>query len=578
MPFTLFIRRNKPDLFLLVAFLVIGTTCFVLLLSALGFFAGVGMSRWHLPLSLSLSAALDFSATRSFDKENRMRLFLSSLAVVVIFFGISVLIAGYFIDTSWDGQFYHQEAVYQLKEGWNPHVQFLPDSLNTSIWINHYPKAAEIPQAAVYSFTGKIETGKATNLMVWLASFALGIYFFSVLTNFSFRKVALYALLLSCSPIAVNQAFTYYIDGQVSAFLLCLLYTCILVYRSYNRWHLLLLGFITIICINLKFTSLIYAALLLFAFLLLLLVLRRMELFRKALLALAVAGVVGVAVAGYNPYITNTVHKGHPFYPVIGNPDIGVMDGLMPAGFEEKSGLERFFISFFSHTDDPGPWLSEPRSPQLKVPFMLNRYDLSYSRIENARIAGFGPFFSGIFLVSLLLGIWALRKKREGTKRYLLLSVPVMLLLTVFLFPQSWWARFIPQLWFVPFCLLLLAETADRKNRWINYAKHFVYAAILLNIGFSLLSIPFRVLKTEQVRYQMRQLKALNQPIKVEWKEARSNRVRFTEFGLPYTEQKIDEPKVGYIVGSNTRFEKTSDLPNLPQPFLLRTLGRFAPQ
>lgn len=563
----------------MVAFLIIGTTCFVLLLSSLGFFAGVGMSWWHLPLSLLFSAVLAFFAAGSFDKENRTGLFLSSLVVVAIFFGISILIAGYFIDTSWDGQFYHQEAVYQLSEGWNPHVQVLPDSLNTSIWVNHYPKAAEVPQAAVYSFTGKIETGKATNLLLWFASFMLTIYFFAVVTRFPWWKIVLYAVFFSSSPIVINQLFTYYIDGQVSALLLCLLIVCTLLYRSYNRWYLLLLSFISIICINLKFTCLIYTSLLLFAFLLMLLVFRRMELFRKVLVVSAVAGVVAVTVVGYNPYITNTLNNGHPFYPVMGKSKVDVMAGLMPTGFTEKGRFERFFISLFSHTDDPGPWLSEPRAPELKTPFTLNRYDLSYSRIENARIGGFGPFFSGIFLVSLLLALLVLFDRKDAAGgRYRFLYIPVVLVVTVFLFPEAWWARFIPQFWFVPFCFLLLVETAGRVRKGFVYAKYFVYAAILLNIGFSLLSIPFRVLKTEQVRYQMQQLKALNQPVKVEWKEARSNRVRFAEFGLPYTEQKIDESKVGYIVGSNTRFEKPADLPNLPQPFLLRTLGRFAPQ
>lgn len=578
MPLTLFIRKNKPDLFFLVAFLVIGTAFFVLLLSALGFFAGVGMSWWHLPLSLTLSSIVSFFASGFFDRENRISLFLSSLIVTVVALLIFILIAGYFIDTSWDGQFYHQEAVYQLSEGWNPHTQVLPDSLNTSIWVNHYPKAAEIPQAAVYSFTGKIETGKATNLLLWLASFMLTIYFFATVTKFSWWKILLYAVFFSCSPIVINQLFTYYIDGQVSALLLCLLIVCTLLYRSYNPWYLLLLAFISVICINLKFTCLIYTSLLLFSFALVLLVFRRIDLFRKVLVTGAVSGLVAVLVVGYNPYVTNTRNNGHPFYPVMGASKVDIMAGLMPTGFTEKGRFERFFISLFSHTDDPGPWLAEPRAPELKTPFTLNRYDLSYSRIENARIGGFGPFFSGIFLVSLLLALLVLFDRKDaGGGRYRFLLIPVVLIVTVFLFPESWWARFIPQFWFVPFCFLLLVETAGRVRKGFVYLKYFVYAAILLNIGFSLLSIPFRILKTEQVRYQMAQLKALNAPVKVEWKEARSNRVRFQEYGLPYTEQKIDESKAGYIIGSNTRFEQAAPLPDLPKSFLLRSLGRFAP-
>jgi hypothetical protein len=562
-------RNNKTELCFFTAFILIAAVAYVLLLSSLVFFVGGSLSSWNFPLSFVLAAVTAFVLT---DKKNTV-----FAAVVFALFAVlvSLPVAGYFIDTSWDGQFYHQEAVYQLKEGWNPQRHFFPETINAFVWINHYPKAAEIPQASVYGMTGFIETGKATNLLFWLASFLLTTFVLRRTTSFPRWKVLLYGFFLSSSPIVINQAFTYYIDGQVSAVILCIASLCVLMYREYRLAYLLLSGFLLLILMNLKFTGLIYAALLMFAYLLLLLLKKKMDLFRKVIVSSLVAGVVAVLAVGYNPYITNMTNNGHPFYPVMGEPGVDVMAGLMPTGFEGKGRFERFFISLFSHTDDPGHWLGpDARSPQLKIPFMLNRYDFSYSRIENARIGGFGPFFSGILIFSILAAVLALKGRKERLTRYTFLYVPLVLTVLVFLFPEAWWARFIPYLWFVPFCFLLMAEVYGGTGRKFVLLKYFIYFAVVVNLGFALLSVPYRILKTEEVKYQMAQMKAWNQPVKVEFKEARSNEVRFREYGLPFVEGKIDESKVGYIIGSNTRFETQGELPVLPKPFILRMLNR----
>ncbi|MBK8142070.1 MAG: hypothetical protein IPK57_14595, partial [Chitinophagaceae bacterium] len=128
----------------------------------------------------------------------------------------AILIAGFFYDTSADGLVYHQETIYQLKTGWNPVNKILPDSVNQAIWINHYAKGAEIPQASIYSMTNRIETGKATNIILLAGSFFLTASALSVFGRLTMRKVLLLSGLLVLNPVTINQLFTYYVDGQLA--------------------------------------------------------------------------------------------------------------------------------------------------------------------------------------------------------------------------------------------------------------------------------------------------------------------------------------------------------------------------
>ena len=87
--------------------------------------------------------------------------------------------------------------------------------------------------------------------------------------------------------------------------------------------------------------------------------------------------------------------------------------------------------------------LGNPETPRLfwKVPF-TSHFDMPFVA-EDVRISGFGHLFSGIFLISLFLSLFLLKKKKGG----LIFSA---IYLTTLLNPICWWARFVPQLHLLP--------------------------------------------------------------------------------------------------------------------------------
>src|SRR5690606_8327887 len=105
-------------------------------------------------------------------------------------------------DKSWDGMAYHQIAIIELSEGWNPVYESLPmeeqDSkyfdrkIILNRWVNHYGKGLEIFATVMMGVSGSIESGKVFNGLLMAAAFCTALYLL-----FHFRKISrLWALVL----------------------------------------------------------------------------------------------------------------------------------------------------------------------------------------------------------------------------------------------------------------------------------------------------------------------------------------------------------------------------------------------
>jgi len=567
---------GKRTFFFLLSFFLINTVSFTSLLAAIAFISGSSVQQWFFPVSVILATIINFYAAGLAGNKEKRSIFLKSLLAGIFIIISAILIAGYFYDTSADGLVYHQETIYQLKTGWNPVNKILPDSVNQAIWINHYAKGAEIPQASIYSMTNRIETGKATNIILLAGSFFLTASALSVFGRLTMRKVLLLSGFLVLNPVTINQLFTYYVDGQLACLLVCLLAIFILIYKSCNRYYLLLLISLIIITVNIKFTALVFTAFFAMAFLSLLLVLKKIKLFRKVFYSCLAGALLGVVLVGYNPYIINTVNYNHPFYPLMGESSIDIIQESYPIGFSEKGRFEKFFISFFSHTDNEGSWAWEERRPTLKLPFTFNKVDISNARTEDTRVAGFGPFFSGIFLMAFLFFLIASIRYQSKSIVSKVLYIVAVLLVSVLVVPEAWWARYVPQLWIIP--LLLIVAIEMNNSIMPVFLKRLFYLFVFFNISFSLLSVPYRILMTLQLEYQLRQLEASGTNVNVEWGNAKTNRVRFMEHNIPFREQKIDKAVAIEIIGSDSKFEKPGSIPPVSMPLLLKWWRGIKPE
>ena len=80
------------------------------------------------------------------------------------------------------------------------------------------------------------------------------------------------------------------------------------------------------------------------------------------------------------------------------------------------------------------------------------------------RLGGFGYFFSGILLSSLLLSIFLRFKNGEDKKIFW--TITAVLIISVLGNHEAWWARFVPQFWLVPlFIFSFLALNNKFKSK-----------------------------------------------------------------------------------------------------------------
>jgi hypothetical protein len=560
---------NNSKILFLTGSLLIVTITMVLVIASLSFFGGAGVASWQFPASFLLTAAL-YYYSKSYN--NNFRVFLKSVFISLVIIIVAMIIAISFYDVSYDGQSYHQEGILQLREGWNPFKTLLPKSVNFSIYINHYSKGVELPQSTIYSLTNHIEAAKATNFILLAAAFCLTLSFLLDLKRLSILKCILISVLAVFNPIIVNQLISTYVDGQLAVLLLCFFIAALLVIKEASYGNLILLGGVIIIEANTKFTGLVYMVLFVTALLAWLLYMRRIALFKRALYTSILSGAIAVLIVGYNPYVVNTVKFQHPFYPLMGKNKVDIMGLNTPNGFEGKNAVSKFFASLFAHTDNVMP--DNGRKVQLKIPFTINKTDIVNASKIDTRIAGFGPLFSGLILISgiALIILLVNAGDRENIKNSLYFIA--VIIASVCIIPESWWARYIPQLWYVPIIILLNTELY-RANK-LKALKFISYAAFILNIGFTFIVFGWNMMMTSLVKYQMENLRATHQTIIVQWGSAKSNRIRFNEFHIPYIEKNLDNvPNTENLIRSDSKFVIPENIINIPKSKFVQWSEKF---
>jgi hypothetical protein len=563
-------NNRKSDNYFLIAFALINLFAFCLLLGSITFLTGHTLSAWQFPLALALALFANFRIIKSLYKDQALAFFGRNSIIVLVIIGISIFIAGLFYDVSFDGQSYHMESVYQLGKNWNPIVTQLPDSVNlTEIdYVNHYPKGAEVPEAAIYAITHKIEYGKATNLMLFAACFFLCLALLYKLDKFSSRKKIWISVLFVFNPVTIGELISYYVDGQLAILALCFLLVAAFIMIEAKSYHLFLLSSIIIVIVNLKFTGIPFAAIFVLGLLVLLFVNKKIKQFKQVFIGASLAALIGIVLAGYHPYVVNTVNYHHPFYPVMGKTQKDIIGLVYPESFKYKNRFGKFFTSFFGHTDELKIYLDKDPKVPFKIPFTLNKTDLKNAPKLGVKMAGFGPFFSGAVLVSIVLMVLLWKRMPDRQWRINMIVILGTLLLSVFSVPEAWWARFVPQLWLFPLIIAYASEPMQIKSeKWL---RGVIYVSLALNISLSLLIIPWNIFKTAQASYQMAVLKASKDTIKIEMSYFRSNRIRFYENDIPISEQHVEGAHVDSVIHSSTKFEVPANIPPVEMPALLR--------
>src|SRR6478609_7754196 len=311
------------------------------------------------------------------------------------------------IDSSYDGQSYHGEALLRLREGWNATLG-RELSGKHAIWLNHYPRGPWMTGEGFAALFRDNEAAKTTNGALLLAAFLVSARL--LLTRLQAWRAHLVAFVVAANPVALCQALTFYLDGLIASGLTCMVFLAGGWLAFGEPLQLLAFGLLVLLLVNAKFTAAIYAALLLAAVLgcALLAAAPRVRVRKLALLS-AGALALGILVIGYAPYVTNTLRHGHPFYPLFGRGALDVVTEQTPVDWRNDAPLLRLAHSLLSR---PQGWILP--APRFTLPFVFAPADLKAFGDPDPRVAGFGPFFSAGLLGAMGIGVLAAVRSRSA--------------------------------------------------------------------------------------------------------------------------------------------------------------------
>jgi hypothetical protein len=508
----------------------------------------------NITLSLVIAVAVVAFIGIKFDRS-----VLISCIITVVLLILAVIVAGHVYDMSYDGMYFHKEAVYSIAKGWNPlktnftdfsqfgNLQDLP------LWLNNYPKGVWSLYACVYNLAGKIECAKGANII-----FVLMLFFTAYDTvSTVFKKKGLMCLFIAAvftaNPVITSQYFTFMNDLPVAALIMVCAFFGMKIYaQKADNWDYICLAAAFASSFAVKFTAPILCGVTLAAFGIAVLIKNKGKKILKPCIVVAVAAAIGVCIMGTDPYIKHIKDGVNPIYPVMGEGAYDIMNTNAPEGLDEMSTAKALAVSVMSQSSpNPGD------TPVIKIPFTVGENELDSLSAPDVRLGGFGVFFSGILFLSVLLGIYALFKSK-GTMS-IVPALVVFVILGLF-FPESWWARYSPYVYYIP-CLMLLAFSCVEKPKAVwairafvlhnnskyervkktkvisleNVVSFIMCCIILVNSAISGLMVLKRFYKeTKEVKYKLQQIADTGKHVLLDINDFPCHEMWFNEANIDY--------------------------------------------
>ena len=464
-------------------------------LAALLLLCGGALDRLTASAILIASVGVAILVPRTTFRERWLAVTAATLAIGALAIAASLLI----YDTSVDGQHYHFQAIASLAGAWNPYwTPAAPSGMeHTSLWILHYPKAAWLFDAPLVAAGMPLEVTKSINIIMLAAS---GLMLLGALGKLDLSWPALLVLtgVTAFNPITSVQLFTRMNDGLIASCVLMFVVAAAVWIARDDRKALLAAAASMMFALNLKFSVVPLFALLCAATVGGALVLKGWKEAQSAALYLLGAGLLGLLVFGWSPYVVNAWHFGHPFHPLMGAGATDIMKTNTPDFLASMSRPARFLFSLFATTH-----AGYETMPHLKLPFMMSLTELrAAGAAPDTRVGGFGPLFSAVIVVAAATLALVFARGGRTSHSGWLLYIAAVLLVSALLMPENWWARYIPVLWFVPASVALLALTT--QERLVKAAGWVIAALMLTNailVAGSATALAFK--RSEEARAQI---------------------------------------------------------------------------
>ncbi|MDH6152108.1 MULTISPECIES: hypothetical protein [Paraburkholderia] len=375
--------------------------------------------------------------------------------VTILFIAVVLFAFGFLREFSFDGLNYHIATPLSIDHTLNGVAD--TDALGGSFWAAHYPKAFEYFAYTAKVLTSRFNSGKSFTLLLSVPA-CVALMGLLQSAGISARASLIASVASVYNPVALGQVTSFYVDAAHyycwAIFSVHLLFA--LKRRPYSGVQL---GIALVLLIGSKLTGPAFAAISIAVFFTAEFIGGEKRRFltqnRKVIGELVIWSVVAVAVIGYSPYVQNIVAGKHIFYPVLGSDKVDIIGGRVSAHFLAMNPLQRIFLSYFSLPLDCRP--CENAEP-IFVPSYAHLRDAFIAlHTAAARFGAFGPFFGVMFIACIASFFWRRRDGGEIAKVFLLAT-----LASVLLHPQSWWARYVPMFYMVPF-LVIAGFSSNRK-------------------------------------------------------------------------------------------------------------------
>lgn len=428
-----------------------------------------------------------FIAKLILNKDKEYISFKFLIFTLIGFFVLVVILAlinNYIWDVSYDSLAYHELGVSNLYKGWNPFYN--SKDANINLWVMHYTKASSIFAASIYKLTGTIASAKLITTLLPIVLFTLSFAVFNLIIKNRKWLSIFAAFILVINPVFIGQAFSFYVDATLGVYVIILIINLFLIlfYKDLLFFKYFALINVAVFLINIKFTGLAYAGVILLAFLIVSFIYNSKK-YNKNLIVFLICGFIfSVVIIGFNPYVTNTLNNGNPLYPLAGKGKINIMTNNTPKDFRGDNGFYQAYRSLIGV-----PTLQDSKGAKahtIQGLFGVNGNTLQYYSGEDARIRGFGVYSIIFIPLSFIGALYLLITCRK--KKLLISSILTLVFVSGIAIAGGgfWWARYVPFLWGLP--LLVGLFMFLRKGKVI---KTIGMAFLILMFVNSIIIMPY---------------------------------------------------------------------------------------
>ena len=481
------------------------------------FLVNISITKWNLPIEFGITILifggmyLLLAKKKNESIKKELIQIIASIIIGALVFTIAVFCVGKIYDVTADGNTYHKLGVGSMKNGWNPLYESSRDfteedgnALTVSenninyLWADHYAMGTETIGANIYAFTNNIESGKAFTLVMMFIGFGIMLEYLVIQRDwvskkFGIIKALVISILLVVNPVTIVQIGTYYVDATlaISLFLIIIELIAINTKKDNLFENYLILAMAIGMCSNAKFTGLGYAGVFCAVFYVYGVIKNRKDkkyIIRNTVFYI-ITVIITVCVLGGTSYLKNMIENGHPFYPLYGEGHVeNMVNQEIPESLAEKPNIVQFFISIFSKGENVSPSYSDVlNEPDLKIPFTIQEGEIENYNIPDIRVGGFGPLYSGIFIITIgimvAICVDCIRNKKYHSLIIYGIIVGVSAILLIAL-DGSYWARYIPYVYLIS--IINLAYLFEKKGKVANIIGIILALIMFVNSGLVL--------------------------------------------------------------------------------------------